>query len=540
MSEFLKNTSGQRIPVGSIYAVEDGALQTTGLSVSVSKDGGSEAAGAGTLTTLASGSNVYAPTQAETNCDLLLVTVYKASCTRAAVGVYTTTKRIRDLNDATFSLGSTAPAGWLNAAAFASGALNGKGDWNVGKTGYALSTAGNEAVAAQVEAEILNDATGGAVVTTIANAVAAYFDNASSDIAPGIIAQAVWSYASGRTLTSNPGLDANGIRSAVGLASANLATIIAAIQTVVDGISSIAEKIDTSFEPDGSGGYQFTELSLENAPTGGGGGGDAPTVSEIYSYFVAAGRADAFKADISSLLTATAFNTALPANFNLFSIDGSGKVQLTAAAMAVLFDDTNAATLLSDFFAGLIERFDASGDTPISAIATAIKQALFNSSSQSNKLAVDEDGKVAVAQVAGSYEVKILVTNSETSSAIAGASVTVRDSSNVVVAAGPTNTSGMFPFGANEGDDYSVFVSAGATFATGSDTFNVNGNADIRSAYRQSTLAQPMVIRRAISLGLTTGLIRRPTGKFHSSSDRLPYHLDDDSLHSQEKPNRTD
>lgn len=35
---------------------------------------------------------------------------------------------------------------WLTAAGIASGALNGKGDWNIGKTGYALSSAGIQAI----------------------------------------------------------------------------------------------------------------------------------------------------------------------------------------------------------------------------------------------------------------------------------------------------------------------------------------------------------------------------------------------------------
>ncbi len=35
---------------------------------------------------------------------------------------------------------------WLTAAGIASGALNGKGDWNIGKTGYALSSAGVQAI----------------------------------------------------------------------------------------------------------------------------------------------------------------------------------------------------------------------------------------------------------------------------------------------------------------------------------------------------------------------------------------------------------
>jgi hypothetical protein len=37
-------------------------------------------------------------------------------------------------------------ANWLTAAGIAAGALNGKGDWNIGKTGYALSAAGVQAI----------------------------------------------------------------------------------------------------------------------------------------------------------------------------------------------------------------------------------------------------------------------------------------------------------------------------------------------------------------------------------------------------------
>lgn len=38
------------------------------------------------------------------------------------------------------------PANWLTAAGIAASALNGKGDWNIGKTGYALSAAGVQAI----------------------------------------------------------------------------------------------------------------------------------------------------------------------------------------------------------------------------------------------------------------------------------------------------------------------------------------------------------------------------------------------------------
>lgn len=38
------------------------------------------------------------------------------------------------------------PANWLTAAGIAASALNGKGDWNIGKTGYALTSAGVQAI----------------------------------------------------------------------------------------------------------------------------------------------------------------------------------------------------------------------------------------------------------------------------------------------------------------------------------------------------------------------------------------------------------
>jgi hypothetical protein len=37
------------------------------------------------------------------------------------------------------TLGTNAPANWINAAAIAASALNGKGNWNIGKTGYSLT-----------------------------------------------------------------------------------------------------------------------------------------------------------------------------------------------------------------------------------------------------------------------------------------------------------------------------------------------------------------------------------------------------------------
>lgn len=75
-------------------------------------------------------------------------------------------------------------------------------------------------------------------------------------------------------------LDAAGVRTAVGLASANLDTQLGAIDDYVDtevaAIKTVTDKIDTALELDGAV-YRFTTNALEQAPTG----GSAPTAAAI-------------------------------------------------------------------------------------------------------------------------------------------------------------------------------------------------------------------------------------------------------------------
>lgn len=78
------------VAVGSIYAIADGAVQTSGASARVLTAGGSWGAAAGTLSYDAtSGCIYYAPTQGETNGEWFIVAVYKASCTAASITVVT-------------------------------------------------------------------------------------------------------------------------------------------------------------------------------------------------------------------------------------------------------------------------------------------------------------------------------------------------------------------------------------------------------------------------------------------------------------------
>lgn len=82
-----------------------------------------------------------------------------ANTTNITAGTITTTTNLTNL--------PSIPANWLTAAGIAAGALNGKGDWNIGKTGYTLTTAGYEAAAdALLDRTISGGANGGRDVTS--------------------------------------------------------------------------------------------------------------------------------------------------------------------------------------------------------------------------------------------------------------------------------------------------------------------------------------------------------------------------------------
>ncbi len=67
----LKNVAGQNVTFGLINVSTDAPLTGLGSSVTIniSKDGGAQATGAGTITELGHGAYNYAPTQSETNAN---------------------------------------------------------------------------------------------------------------------------------------------------------------------------------------------------------------------------------------------------------------------------------------------------------------------------------------------------------------------------------------------------------------------------------------------------------------------------------------
>ena len=122
--------SPPRIYVGPVVKISDGAVQTAGVAVSVTPEGGSEdATGNGTIAYSAQGGVWYTPTQAETNYSAFIVEASKASCIPCGVTVVTTNDATAGqvkvgsvVNDAITAAAIANAA--IDAATFAAGAIN--------------------------------------------------------------------------------------------------------------------------------------------------------------------------------------------------------------------------------------------------------------------------------------------------------------------------------------------------------------------------------------------------------------------------------
>jgi len=80
------NANPLPILLGTITQISDGAVQTAGVSVSVSKDNGAYVAGANTPA-VEQGEWSYTPNQAETNCSSLRIVLYKTGCYSRSIQV---------------------------------------------------------------------------------------------------------------------------------------------------------------------------------------------------------------------------------------------------------------------------------------------------------------------------------------------------------------------------------------------------------------------------------------------------------------------
>lgn len=93
-------------------------------------------------------------------------------------------------------------ANWLTAAGIAAGALNGKGDWNIGKTGYALSAAGIQAIWDALTSALT---TVGSVGKLIVDNINATISSRSSHSAADVWASATRTLTAATNITSTGG-----------------------------------------------------------------------------------------------------------------------------------------------------------------------------------------------------------------------------------------------------------------------------------------------------------------------------------------------
>lgn len=286
--------SPPRIAIGPVVQISDGAVQTSGVSVKVKPEGGTASAGGGTIS-YEEGIVAYVPTQAETDYTAFQLIAYKTGCIPAAVTVVTSASSTAgvpaDSSGTTTLLSrvSSTRAGYLDnlsggAVALATGVnVTQWGGVNVASATVSANVtqiSGDAAAADSLEAAL--DGTGGATITaaivgnitgnlsgsvgsvtgnvggnvsgsvgsiagvTFPTHFASLSINASGHIARVVLCDTITTYtgntaqtgdsfarigATGSGLTSLTPLDAAGVRSAVGLASANLDTQLGDLPT---------------------------------------------------------------------------------------------------------------------------------------------------------------------------------------------------------------------------------------------------------------------------------------------------------------------
>lgn len=161
---FKKNTAITGFVVGMVSATDGSDITTTSPVGYYTLDGGTQTP-IGDTTGVHEGNGMWSfdLLAAEMNGDVVGLTFTHASAITAHFTIKTDTKITSELNDVAatdiVSAGAittlagavstvtnltnlpSIPANWLTAAGIAASAMNGKGDWNVGKTGYALTQA---------------------------------------------------------------------------------------------------------------------------------------------------------------------------------------------------------------------------------------------------------------------------------------------------------------------------------------------------------------------------------------------------------------
>jgi len=317
--------SPQPIAIGAVVQISDGAVQTSGCTVRIMPIGVAEGDGAGTTAYSTDGIVYYTPTQAETNYTSFILIAKKTGCIPVALTVVTTssvtpgTVLLAPVTHTsavvpTVTTLTNLPAitnNWLTAAGIAASALNGKGDWNVGKTGYTLTaTTGLGNQTANITGNVsgsVGSVTGGVTVSTN-NDKTGYALSVS-----GLAAISTWTVAITGNITGNV---SGSVGSVTGLTTGTILTALgtgtwmtavpwnaawdAEVQSEVQDaieVNHLDHLLAADYDPASKPGVstallneligsdagvsQFTANALELAPSGGGGGGDATEANQL-------------------------------------------------------------------------------------------------------------------------------------------------------------------------------------------------------------------------------------------------------------------
>ncbi len=160
-----------------------------------------------------------------------------ASTTNITAGTITTATNVTTVNGLAAAV--------ITAASIAASALNGKGDWNIGKTGYALSAAGVQAIW-----DALTSA-----LTTVGSIGKLLVDNINATISSRLA-----------SASYTAPLDAAGTRSAIGLASANLDTQIDALPTAAEVTDAVWDEPTADHTTAGTTGKALTDAGSAGDP----------------------------------------------------------------------------------------------------------------------------------------------------------------------------------------------------------------------------------------------------------------------------------
>lgn len=86
--------SPERVAIGAVVQISDGAVQTSGVAVKVVPFGAAEASGTGTVAYSADGVVLYTPVQGETNYTSFVLVASKAGCIPASTTVVTSASSV--------------------------------------------------------------------------------------------------------------------------------------------------------------------------------------------------------------------------------------------------------------------------------------------------------------------------------------------------------------------------------------------------------------------------------------------------------------